>query len=714
MKFNEKNKLFKMILLGGVFASLCFTYFRCDLAISRFVTAVIDLGMSLAYYFTEIFLDGDLITPTVTALPDITFEELIPWDWEELARKLREMWPALFTKEAFLYYLYDVGMFMKNLSILLMFLIPVVLGGWMLVRSFLDEPAKYENGEDTKPLRLFKRYVRKPLMTLREWLFAFSDYARSSRCTVALFWIWLFNINVLSIVGEFFAFYFYFAASFKLSDIFTQLLKLLVDLIIMLRTLPLLIWLLIAVFILDTVRRNIGYGVLRHHEMKNRGFINSLPVVCMACGTMGAKKTTLITDMLISTDIMFRDKAQELLFKNDMKLPNFPWQRFEDDLREGIEQGMIYNLATIEEYVRARSVAYTFSANNEYLYGYDVGFFRKSYKDALSVSHVFDVLETYAKLYFIYVAPSSLIISNYSVRTDSENMDEGYFPIWDHELFRTVPNGKDSRYAHILDFDLLRLGKKITENCKRSGALEFGVVGVTEIGKERQNSLELRELKKNEDAANQKNDLFNAWLKMARHPSVVDNYVFVKVFTDEQRPESWGADARDLCTVIDIQKANDLKLAMPFFLFGDLFYDLFYDRFKDLYYDVRFRRGDNTLFMFLMKNIFEIFVSHYVRVYNTFGYIPMKLGTQSGTLDAKTEEHDYYLSIKKIYSNRFSTDCYSSFFRDAALQSKWSLITSPEYGSVCATVDELKAQNSYFVRDLTQNIFDKTDKAQKK
>ena len=64
MKNDEKrNYLFKMILLGGVFASLCFTYFRCDFAISRFVTSVIDLGMSLAYYFTEIFMDGDLITP---------------------------------------------------------------------------------------------------------------------------------------------------------------------------------------------------------------------------------------------------------------------------------------------------------------------------------------------------------------------------------------------------------------------------------------------------------------------------------------------------------------------------------------------------------------------------------------------------------------------------------------------------------------------------
>lgn len=706
----KKNYLFKLILLGGVFASLCFTYFRCDFVISRFVTSVIDLGMSLAYYFTEIFLDGDIITPTVTKLPDITLEELIPWDWDELARKLREMWPALFTKEAFLWYLYDVLLFVKNVSIWLMLLIPVVIAVWFLIKGFLEEPAKCPNGEDTEALKVFKRYVKKPFLFLREWLTAFFAYARRSRVTVALFWIWLFNINVLAIAGEFFAFYFYFAASFKLSDIFTQLLKLLVDLIIMLQTLPLVVWLLITVFILDTVRRNIGYHVLQHHEMKNRGFINSLPVVCMACGTMGAKKTTLITDMLISADIMFRDKAHELLFKNDMKLPNFPWSRFEDDLLYQMEQGNIFSLATVEKYIRERRLAFMFSANVEYIYGYDLGFFRMRYNDALAITHVFDIMETYAKLFLIYVAPSSLIVSNYSVRTESECMDEGHFPIWDHELFRTLPESRSSRFAHILDFDLLRLGKKITENCKISGALEFGVVGVTEIGKERQNSLELRELKKNEDTANQKNDLFNAWLKMARHPSVVDNYVFVKVFTDEQRPESWGADARDLCTVIDIIKANDLKLAMPMFLFGDLLYDLFYERFRTLYYDVRFRRGDHTLFMFLLKNAFELFVGHYVRIYNAFGYIPMKLATQRGTLDAKTEEHDYYLSVKKIYSNRFSTDCYSSFFRDSALQSKWSLITSPEYADVCATVDELKAQNSYFVRDLTQHIFDNTEK----
>ncbi len=89
-------------------------------------------------------------------------------------------------------------------------------------------------------------------------------------------------------------------------------------------------------------------------------------------------------------------------------------------------QGKVFNLSTVEKFVREMRAAYTFTANVEYIYGYDIEFFRKSYDDSLSIAHIFDVLEIYAKLYFIYIAPSSLIIANYSVRTESENVDEGH------------------------------------------------------------------------------------------------------------------------------------------------------------------------------------------------------------------------------------------------------------------------------------------------
>ena len=126
-------------------------------------------------------------------------------------------------------------------------------------------------------------------------------------------------------------------------------------------------------------------------------------------------------------------------------------------------------------------------------------------------------------------------------------------------------------------------------------SLPITLVAITEIGKERGNNLELKEVKKKNDETNQKNDLFNSWLKMCRHSATVDNYPFIKVFTDEQRPESWGADARDLCDIVNIVSAGDTKLALPFYTIEDMLSEMVFNRFTALYYDFRYRRGDNTL-----------------------------------------------------------------------------------------------------------------------
>ena len=153
---------------------------------------------------------------------------------------------------------------------------------------------------------------------------------------------------------------------------------------------------------------------------------------------------------------------------------------------------------------------------------------------------------------------SSLIISNYSIRTDSILSDIGNFPAWDTDFFKRDSKLLDSffRHAHILDFDSLRLGKKVLADNPRKDSFEFGVVVITEVGKERGNSIENAEKKKKDGGANQKNDLFNSWLKMVRHSATVDNYPFVKVITDEQRPESWGAGARDLCDIVHIRESG--------------------------------------------------------------------------------------------------------------------------------------------------------------
>ena len=114
---------------------------------------------------------------------------------------------------------------------------------------------------------------------------------------------------------------------------------------------------------------------------------------------------------------------------------------------------------------------------------------------------------------------------------------------------------------------MLRLGRKVLAENPQKDAFEFGVVVITEVGKERGNNLELREVRKNTLETNQKNDLFNTALKMERHPATVANFPFVRIITDEQRPSSWGADARDMAEIIHIREKSDFLLSNLSFFF---------------------------------------------------------------------------------------------------------------------------------------------------
>ena len=242
----------------------------------------------------------------------------------------------------------------------------------------------------------------------------------------------------------------------------------------------------------------------------------------------------MITDMALSQEVMFRQKAFEILQKADMKFPYFPWICFEKELAACMEYGTVYNLATVKEWVNLKHSRFEKHGNALWqLYGYDCQRYGLTYNDALKTSELFDVLETYAQAFFIYALQTSLIVANYSIRTDNRLLSEDNFPLWALDFFSD--GQRRSRHSHILDFDVLRLGKKVLENNPKVGSFEFGVVAITEIGKERGNNLELREVKKKNDETNQKNDLFNSWLKMCRHSAIAENVKLGKPdATDEE------------------------------------------------------------------------------------------------------------------------------------------------------------------------------------
>ena len=670
----------------------------------RIWESLIDFGISIAFYFKEILkLNFNLnVTVNEFSKQPWTLAFNLPPTWELFVEAWHKFWALFITAENFKAYNLWLSNGLYYVSQLLIIVTPIICA-FLIIGTLKADETNNDYNVDSKPLIKYKHFLKKVYEPTRDWLKGFISFINENKTYKTIWlWVWAINFNVVTIVIEFIAFYFYFVASFDFVNIYRQVYKLFFDLSVVINFLPFLAWLIIGFIVFDFICKKIGYARLQHHEAKNCGFINERPIVMLICGTMGKKKTTLITDIALSEDVILRDKAFEMILENDLKFPYFPYINFENELKKAINKHSVYSLATCRKFVKERYKRFKRKPMIENIFGYDFERYGYYYNNNLFEIDIWEMLEEYAQLYFIYIIECSFIVSNYSIRVDTLKQDLGNFPLWNTDFFKTDSRLIDaySRHAHILDFDAFRLGKKVLEDNKYKDFLEFGVFNMTEIGKERGNALELQELKKKTDEANQKNDHFNSTLKLIRHGATVGNYPFIKIITDEQRSASWGADARELCDIVNIDECRDFNLTLPCFHLRDLIISSLLSKFENSYYTHRYNRGDNTLKMFLYKQLISSLYNYRLRLYNTFGYYKLDLAVEKGTQDGATKVKHYYLSTKKIYAKRFSTDCYNDIFTAKALRSNVGLADVPEYKGVKATLEELMQQNSYFFNDL--------------
>ena len=670
----------------------------------RIWESLIDFGTSCAYYFKEITQLNFNVDATVNSFSKLPLKLpfYLPETWELFLVEWDKYWKLFITLENFKAYNAKLGIILYYVSQVLIIILPFI-SVFLVIGALKSDETNNDYNVDTKPLKAYKRFLKKVCEPVRDWVKDFICFVSEHKVYKNIWLlIWAINFNVVAIFIEFIAFYFYFIASFDFKNIYRQVYKLFVDLGVAINFIPWPFWLIIGFIIFDKICRKIGYARLNHHEANNCGFINERPIVMLICGTMGKKKTTLITDIALSEDVILRDKAFEKILECDLKFPYFPWINLENEIKKAMKKHKVYSLATCRKFISERYDKFTKKPTQKNLFNYDFARWGYYYDDKLSVIDVWEVIKSYAQLYFIYVLECSFITSNYSIRIDTQKQDLGNFPLWNSDFFKTDSRLIDaySKHAHILDYDAFRLGKKIVEDNKYKDFLEFGVFNMTEIGKERGNALDLQEMKKKTDEANQKNDHFNSTLKLIRHGATVDNYPFIKIITDEQRCASWGADARELCDIVNIDDCSDFDLTMPCFNLRDLVIGSLLSKFETAYYNHRFMRGDNTLKMFLYKQIISSLYSYRLGIYNTFGYYKLNLAVEKGTQDGATKSKKYYLCTKKIYAKRFSTDCYNDIFTEKALRSTVGLADVPEYKGVKATLDELMQQNSYFFNEL--------------
>lgn len=700
-------------------------------SLTALISSVLDLITAFLYYTVVILeLDPSIVSASVTdPLKWRPFDEiwkplsLLPSSVEEWSGFWRRYFEAFFNIDSVGRFISPIENTLYYVSRIATFIIPLALIVYLKAQGIKDKISFDRKAESSAFVR-FKRMERKIVYPVISYIKSFCAFLRANRGYIKT-WslLWLLYFNVFGILVSAVAFYFYFVVSWDILSIYPQLLKLQADLTPMIRFLPGIIWIVLGIWIYDRVCRSLAFQRLYYAERANRAFLRERGVLSVVYGPMGVGKTQMITSMALSAEIEQFDNAFDIMLRKDMMFPNFPWQIFRDELKRQIELRNIVDLPTCESFVRyhryfferiSRSFTFDeFQAKRkrykhlrDHTFGYDYTRYATTYNDELKISHLFDALEDYAKAYLIFTVKTSLLFSNYSVRVDSILSDIGNMPVRDNDFFNRPPEYQEaySHHAHIIDYDMIRLGKRMIEDNPKARRLSFGVYVITEIDKERKNAQGLKEYKMNTDEVNQKNDLFNQCIMMSRHAAVVDNTVFIRFIADLQRPDEWGVGGRGLGEVIYIADKSELAPALPFFSpywLTEGVFSWIKSKWTSFYVEYIKNRSDGTLFVYLVKNLISRINNHYDKINGLFGIQTLELEMESGTLeDGGKVKHDKWRIItKKDRSRRYKTACLESVF-DSYEPNFMHVDDFLEYAGEIGTQEENDLQNSYFQNDI--------------
>lgn len=676
-------------------------------AYGRIIEAFRDFGRSIGYWFVESFGLSAYIAPSVTTLSKMPFtiSDKIPESWEAFKSSWEKYWQLFADSKSFIAYLGTFGTLARALSIVLAIVVPVFLILFIIVYVNLKNNNNQRIG-DSKPLQIFKKISDYTYRPIKSWCVEFRDFLKLNKFYIYI-WvvIWAFNFNLFSVVIEIIAYYYYFVSSIDTASLYLQFYKLLLDLSVVYKFIPVWGWCIIACIVFNAVRKHIGYQKLNHYEAKNCGFINERGVFSLIVAPMRSGKTKLSTSMALSQQVMFRREAYKVILECDLKFCYFPWRNFERALESALAKGSVYNLATCKRFVKSKMLKFYRHREKRFLFGYDFERYGLEYDNAKYIESLEDVLTDYAQAYFIYICQTSLIVSNYSIREDDEFVTKGHFPKWLSDFFK-----KDSRYvqvysrhSHIIDYDTLRLGKKVCDNSRF--AFEFGVLDITEIAKECLNQLEMQGIDKNAEESNPKNDGFVDWVKMCGHNATVAYRCFLRIFADDQREQNLLAGLREVGEIISVEKVEKDKLAMPGFWFGEILYALHRFIIEKLHIEVRYNNENcNFLLYYILHSVASKIEAYYSRIYGIFGYELMTVSVQDGKQCEEKREHKYYISYKKDLSRRFATDCLGDMLSVRALRASIGLDKTPTYKNVRATKEELELQKSHFISRINEKL----------
>lgn len=660
------------------------------LAVFVFRNAYSDLIKSITYtfdYFKYLFGGGDVPTAPIG---DITL--LLPVLPDTFKQKLK-IWGLMFlSKESYLMFSNNLLAFVFNALMICSLIVPIILIGKVLLKQFYFK-TNTKHGQETLPLRAYKKLSKYTITPITNYIKGTYSFIKANKAIKAiLIAIWTLNLNVISIVLPFIPFYLSFCMGFNVILLYDYLRFILFNLRYAFGT-ALIVTLPITLFVLDYLRQKRAVKRLNSFEEHNQKILATRDISTFKWGTMGTRKTMTLTDEALSISVMDTKKAEELKNTCRKMFPYFSWLLFELDIERAVKCGKIYNWATCTTYIY--SLENDFNESKSDLFGYDTKKYTMSYYNGIAVNNLFDVLKDYAKLHYFYIFNGSFIISNYAIREDKVKETLGNTYRWNFDFFDFSKNiDTTSYYSRILNFDLLRMGKKIKEDTAND-SFEFGIICIAEADKEQMNAVETIADSVESPYANPKNDGITKTEKFIRHRATVMGYCFAHILKDGQRVMSINADTRELSTLEHMTKPSKEKSTLPLFFVEKTIYKLcskIYDKFDD---DFRYYRGDESLLHYFMKWLDSKIYNLYYRRKNRYGYVVISKEMEAGTLDESVSKIKLYQCNAKILADRYKTDSHSSFFEDKALASGSGIIKYKSYQSTRMSDSEFEQQNSY-------------------
>lgn len=159
----------------------------------------------------------------------------------------------------------------------LILLLPVFVLLYFVIKNAYRRTNNDYNA-DTKPLRIYKKIEAATWNKVKYFVSEYINFLRDRKIyCLAAGLLWTYNLNAITILTEAFAYVFYFAVSFDVLHIYTQVAKLAMDLTVAIDFLPWWMWVVFGWLLFDHIRKERGLKVLQSYEVKDRAFLEGHP-----------------------------------------------------------------------------------------------------------------------------------------------------------------------------------------------------------------------------------------------------------------------------------------------------------------------------------------------------------------------------------------------------------------------------------------------------